>query len=125
MAEMAAQVMDDVHFDAERLVVLLWRCSLQFHEIAYINQKAGFVMLRETRFEEAFTYLEKANTDPRLIIRLFPDFQNIDSSSIFVYSGVRDTLSTLNSIETAGTFPFPPIPEQVLTTSRQQTCTKL
>src|SRR5579862_4345537 len=40
MAEMAAQVMDDVHFDAERLVVLLWRCSFQFHEIAYINQKA-------------------------------------------------------------------------------------
>jgi len=61
-------------------------------------------MLCETRFEEAFTQLEKGNTDPRLIIRLFANLDLVDASSIYVYSGVRDTLARVPSIEAAGMF---------------------
>jgi len=75
--------------------------------MAYINQKAGFVLLRETLFEDALRHLEKANTDPRLIIRLFPPFTTVDVSSIYLYSGVKDVLSSLNTIENTGTFPLP------------------
>ena len=77
--------------------------------MAYINQKAGFVLLRETLFEDALRHLEKANTDPRLIIRLFPPFTTVDVSSIYLYSGVRDVLSSLNTIENTGTFSLFPL----------------
>jgi hypothetical protein len=106
LAEQASQEMDDMGFDAERLVCSLFPCPLiQFHETAYINQKAGFVLFRETLFENAFKLLEKANTDPRLIIHLFPPFEKVDISSIYMYSGVRDVLSTLTAVEQTGTFP--------------------
>jgi hypothetical protein len=78
--------------------------------MAYVNQKAGFVMFRETLFEDALNLLEKANTDPRLIIRLFPPFNTVDVSSIYLYSGVRDVITSLESVESAGTSlpsPFP------------------
>ena len=74
--------------------------------MAYINQKAGFVLFRETLFEKAFTYLEKANTDPRLIIHLFPPFTNIDVSNIYLYFGVREVLLYLETVENIGTIPF-------------------
>jgi hypothetical protein len=72
--------------------------------MAYINQKAGFVMFRETLFEDSFALLEKANTDPRLIIRLFPPFDNLDVSSIYLYSGVKDIITSLATVESAGDF---------------------
>lgn len=72
--------------------------------MAYINQKAGFVMFRETLFEDSLALLEKANTDPRLIIRLFPPFNNLDISSIYLYSGVRDIITSLVTVESAGNF---------------------
>jgi hypothetical protein len=79
--------------------------------MAYVNQKAGFVMFRETLFEDALNLLEKANTDPRLIIRLFPPFNSIDTSSIYIYSGVRDVIVRLKSVESAG-IPLPlPLPK--------------
>jgi vacuolar protein sorting-associated protein 3 len=111
LADKASQVMDDMQFDAERLVRLtLYLSHFKFHEIAYINQKAGFVLFRETRFEDALHHLEKANTDPRLIIRLFPSFTQVDISSIYLYSGIRDLLSSLANTESIGTlfslFPF-------------------
>jgi len=111
LADQASQVMDDMQFDAERLVLPTLSLSyFKFHEIAYINQKAGFVLFRETRFEDALHHLEKANTDPRLIIRLFPPFTQVDISSIYLYSGIRDLLSTLANTESIGTlfslFPY-------------------
>ena len=76
--------------------------------MAYVNQKAGFVMFRETLFEDALNLLEKANTDPRLIIRLFPPFNTVDVSSIYLYSGVREVITSLESVESAGTsLPYP------------------
>jgi hypothetical protein len=83
------------------------------------------VLLRETRFEEAFTYLEKANTDPRLIIGLFPNLDDVDTSSIYIYSGVRDTLTTIVSIDSAGTFSPPLKTRSNLYTSHEQACEKL
>lgn len=70
-----------------------------------MNQKAGFVLFRETLFEDAFSRLEKANIDPRLIIRFFPPFDRVDTSSIYMYSGVRDVLSTIDTVEETGTLP--------------------
>lgn len=44
-----------------------------------------------------------------MIIRLFPPFTNeIDISSIYLYSGIRDILSTLSTIESTGTITFLP-----------------
>jgi hypothetical protein len=79
--------------------------------MAYINQKAGFVMFRETLFEDSLALLEKANTDPRLIIRLFPPFNNVDISSIYLYSGVKDIITSLATVESAG---IPPSMETML-----------
>jgi hypothetical protein len=62
-------------------------------------------MFRETLFEESLSLLEKANTDPRLIIRLFPSFQT-STSNIYLYTGVRDIIKTLESVESVGTFPL-------------------
>src|SRR5208282_1379104 len=46
----------------------------------------------------------------RLIIRLFPPFTQVDISSIYLYSGIRDLLSTLANTESIGTlfslFPY-------------------
>ena len=57
--------------------------------------------------EEAIRHLEKANTDPRLIIRLFPPFHNVDISTIYLYSGVRDLLLNITSIENTSTLSSP------------------
>jgi len=59
-------------------------------------------MFRETLFEDSLALLEKANTDPRLIIRLFPPFINVDVSSIYLYFGVRDIITSLATVESVG-----------------------
>jgi len=118
LTDRASQTMDNM-FDAERL----------FHEVAYINQKAGLVLFRETLFEEAINHLEKVNTDPRLIISLFPAFSDIDTSALSLYSGVRDTLLSLQNVENAGTSTpiliSPLLSKALCDVSRHQACEKL
>lgn len=66
------------------------------------------MLFRETLFTKALQTLEKANTDPRLIIRLFPPFTHLDISSLYLYSGLRDLLLTIPPLPEIGTPP--PLP---------------
>ena len=66
------------------------------------------MLFRETLFTKALQTLEKANTDPRLIIRLFPPFTHLDISSLYLYSGIRTLLLTIPPLPEIGTDPHTP-----------------
>ena len=46
---------------------------MQLAEICYVKQKAAWAFLFETRFKEAGPLFFDGQTDPRLLLRLFPD----------------------------------------------------
>ncbi|KAG0230700.1 transforming growth factor, beta receptor associated protein 1 [Actinomortierella wolfii] len=71
------------------------------HEVNYVNQKAGFIYLGETLFDDAFALFEKGNIDPRILIHLFEDvLQEPDMlDHVDVYQGVRDALTRIGSIQ--------------------------
>ncbi|KAG0234666.1 transforming growth factor, beta receptor associated protein 1 [Actinomortierella wolfii] len=71
------------------------------HEVNYVNQKAGFIYLGETLFDDAFALFEKGNIDPRILIYLFEDvLQEPDMlDHVDVYQGVRDALTRIGSIQ--------------------------
>ncbi|KAF9970431.1 transforming growth factor, beta receptor associated protein 1 [Actinomortierella ambigua] len=71
------------------------------HEVNYVNQKAGFIYLGETLFDDAFGLFEKGNMDPRILIHLFEDvLQESDIlDHVDVYQGVRDAITRIGSIQ--------------------------
>lgn len=46
---------------------------MQLAEVCYVKQKAAWAYLFETRFREAGPLFFDGQTDPRLLLRLFPD----------------------------------------------------
>ncbi|CAG8566496.1 1122_t:CDS:10, partial [Diversispora eburnea] len=73
------------------------------HEFNYIHQKSGFIYLGETFFDLAVSLFEKGKTDPRILIRLFPEMREVfvddEHEPIYMYSGVKAVADRLGSIE--------------------------
>lgn len=74
-------------------------------EIRYVYQRIGFQCLSETLFEDAGRHLLEGETDPRLLVRFFPDLRGklLDATShIDVFAGVANHLPREKSIEEIG-----------------------
>lgn len=55
--------------------------------------RAAYIALRSTRFQEAFNLFLEANSDPRLVVRMFPDLRDPlmrSDETLKVLSGVRE-----------------------------------
>ncbi|CAJ0754292.1 15928_t:CDS:10 [Entrophospora sp. SA101] len=71
------------------------------YEINYIYQKSGYIFLGETLLDDAFSSFEKGKTDPRILIQLFPDLEDIigDDEVVQVFSGIGSLLDDFGSFE--------------------------
>ncbi|CAG8574593.1 9361_t:CDS:10 [Ambispora gerdemannii] len=71
------------------------------HELNYIYQKSGFILIGETLFDIARDSLDRGHTDPRVVIGLFPDLKRLvdKDCSLHVYAGVKVILDRLGSID--------------------------
>ncbi|KAF9166248.1 hypothetical protein DFQ26_008389 [Actinomortierella ambigua] len=71
------------------------------HEVNYVNQKAGFIYLGETLFDDAFGLFDKGKMDPRILIHLFEDVLQEPEilDHVDVYQGVRDAITRIGSIQ--------------------------
>ena len=83
--------------------------AFQLAEFCYIKEKAAWLYLLETRFREAGVLFLESRTDPRLLIRLFPDIsgkmlENAMEDRIDVYKGLQHVLgeTTLHSMSIDG-----------------------
>ncbi|KAL5523259.1 hypothetical protein ACEPAF_1526 [Sanghuangporus sanghuang] len=71
-------------------------------EIRYVYQRVGFQCLSETLFEDAGRHLLAGETDPRLLVRYFPDLRgNVlrTASPVDVYTGIAEHLPQESSID--------------------------
>ena len=71
--------------------------SEQISEFCYVKQKAAWTCLFETRFLEASLLFYEGRTDPRLLIRLFPDlygkmFSTFTEQEIHIFKGLQTLL---------------------------------
>jgi vacuolar protein sorting-associated protein 3 len=64
----------------------------QADDFRYIHRRIGLTHLRETSFEEAGDSLFRGDTDPRLLIRLFPEFHRprlTDDFTLDAFAGLE------------------------------------
>ncbi|CAJ0824368.1 17090_t:CDS:10, partial [Entrophospora sp. SA101] len=61
----------------------------------------GYIFLGETLLDDAFSSFEKGKTDPRILIQLFPDLEDIigDDEVVQVFSGIGSLLDDFGSFE--------------------------
>ncbi|KDQ09152.1 hypothetical protein BOTBODRAFT_179324 [Botryobasidium botryosum FD-172 SS1] len=76
----------------------------QMSEIRYVHERLGYYYLSQTLFEDAGNHFFKSETDPRLLIRLFPDLCDSLISKgdhAEVFKGVEEqarSVGTINEI---------------------------
>ncbi|EJC97726.1 uncharacterized protein FOMMEDRAFT_162532 [Fomitiporia mediterranea MF3/22] len=71
-------------------------------ELRYVYQRIGFLCLSETLFEDAGRHLLAGETDPRLLVRYFPDLRgNVLNTAldVDVYAGIAEHLPRAASID--------------------------
>ena len=74
-------------------------------ELRYVYQRIGFQCLSETLFEDAGRHLLAGETDPRLLVRYFPDLRgNVLSiaPAVDIYAGIAEHLPRAASIDEIG-----------------------
>ncbi|CAO3664445.1 unnamed protein product [Umbelopsis vinacea] len=73
------------------------------HELDYVYQKAGFLFLGETLFDDAFSLLSKGNVNPTVIIHLFKDLtiqmEEHCVPDVVLYEGVKKIVDNIGRIE--------------------------
>ncbi|CAM0141457.1 hypothetical protein VKS41_003834 [Umbelopsis sp. WA50703] len=73
------------------------------HELDYIYQKAGFLLLGETLFDDAFRLFSKGNVNPVVIIHLFKNLSIQQEENcipdVVLYEGVKKIVDKLGRIE--------------------------
>lgn len=78
----------------------------QRHELDYVYQKAGFLFLGETLFDDAFSLLSKGNVNPTVIIHLFKDLtiqmEEHCVPDVVLYEGVKKIVDNIGRIEDIG-----------------------
>ncbi|GBB97017.1 hypothetical protein RclHR1_00290015 [Rhizophagus clarus] len=91
------------------------------HEYNYIQQKSGFLYLGETFFDMACPLFEEGNTDPRLLIQLFGDMRDIirNDDNFTVYSGVKEVVERLGSIEDIVSRDLQSLSETLITNAKE------
>lgn len=80
-------------------------------ELDYIYQKAGFLLLQETVFEDALTLLSKGNLDPRVMIAMFGQQAWLSDPVVYLFDGVRGLVDNLGAINDIGTCLMNPAAE--------------
>lgn len=75
------------------------------HELSYVYMKLAFRALAKTAWQDAFDLFRKAQCDPRIVVRLFPDLRQPFMSAtdqVSVCRGVRDEVLALRTVDQYG-----------------------
>ena len=71
-----------------------------YHELSYLNQKLGLMMLGAGDSENALQSLLQSDLDPRTLLRYFPEFKHrINLETVWVYKGIKALEVHLNLSE--------------------------
>lgn len=71
-------------------------------ELAYVYMRLAFLKLEQTLFQEAFDLFARAGSDPRMVVRMFPDLRRplmAPGDEITVCKGVLDAVRSARTID--------------------------
>uniref|UniRef100_A0A0K3C490 BY PROTMAP: gi/472583522/gb/EMS21155.1/ TGF beta receptor associated protein [Rhodosporidium toruloides NP11] gi/647396884/emb/CDR39543.1/ RHTO0S04e06238g1_1 [Rhodosporidium toruloides] n=1 Tax=Rhodotorula toruloides TaxID=5286 RepID=A0A0K3C490_RHOTO len=71
-------------------------------ELAYVYMRLAFLKLEQTLFQEAFDLFARAGSDPRMVVRMFPDLRRplmAPGDEVTVCKGVLDEMRSAKTID--------------------------
>ncbi|BGP09381.1 hypothetical protein JCM10049v2_005249 [Rhodotorula toruloides] len=71
-------------------------------ELAYVYMRLAFLKLEQTLFQEAFDLFARAGSDPRMVVRMFPDLRRplmAPGDEVTVCKGVLDEVRSARTID--------------------------
>lgn len=73
----------------------------------FLHQYLAFHLFKETVFERAGDYLVRGRVDPRLLVRLFPEYQGKligTAEEVEVFDGLKPILAGMSTVKTISTW---------------------